>query len=78
VSYAVVRRAPHPAFADDVPYTLTLVALEEGPQLVNGLAGADHGLRVGAALDVWFDDVDDDLTLPRFVPRSSADEETRR
>lgn len=74
VSFAVVRRAPHPAFADDVPYTLTLVALDEGPQLVNGLAGDDHGLQVGGALDVWFDDVDDELTLPRFAPRSRAEE----
>ena len=75
VSYAVVRRAMHPAFSDEIPYTLTLVALEEGPQLVNGLAGDDHDLHVGAALDVWFDDIDDEVTLPRFAPRRTTDEE---
>jgi uncharacterized OB-fold protein len=68
VSYTVVRRAPHPALADDVPYTVLLVALEEGPRLVSGLAGDDHALTVGMDLRVWFDDIDDELTLPRFEP----------
>ncbi len=68
VSFTVVRRAPHPALADDVPYTVLLVALDEGPQLVSGLAGDGHPLEVGERLDVWFDDIDDELTLPRFAP----------
>jgi uncharacterized OB-fold protein len=68
VSYTVVRRAPHPALRDDLPYTVLLVALDEGPRLVSGLGGDDHPLRVGQRLAVTFDDVDDELTLPRFVP----------
>jgi uncharacterized OB-fold protein len=68
VSYTVVRRAPHPALADDVPYTVMLVALAEGPQLVSGLAGEGHALQIGERLDVWFEDIDDELTLPRFAP----------
>ncbi|MGH9030702.1 MAG: Zn-ribbon domain-containing OB-fold protein [Acidimicrobiia bacterium] len=68
VSFTVVRRPAHPALADDVPYTILLVALDEGPQLVSGLAGDGHALSVGERVRVWFDDVDDELTLPRFAP----------
>jgi uncharacterized OB-fold protein len=68
VSFTVVRRAPHPALADAVPYTITLVALDEGPQLVSGLPGEGHGLVVGERVEVDFDDVDDEIALPRFVP----------
>ena len=72
VSYTVVRRPPHPAVADDVPYTVLLVALHEGPHLVSGLAGDATALRIGQELEVAFDDVDDELTLPRFVPTSGG------
>jgi uncharacterized OB-fold protein len=68
LSFTVVRRAPHPALRDDVPYTVLLVVLDEGPQLVSGLRGDAHDLQVGQRLDVTFDDVDDELTLPRFAP----------
>ena len=68
VGFTVVRRAAHPALAGDLPYTILLVALAEGPQLVSGLAGEGHALRVGDRLEVRFDDVDDELTLPRFEP----------
>ena len=66
VSYTVVRRAAHPALAADLPYTLLLVELDEGPRLVSGLAGEGHALHVDDRLAVRFDDVDDELTLPRF------------
>jgi uncharacterized OB-fold protein len=72
VSFAVVRRAPHTVLADTVPYTLLLVALAEGPQMVSSLAGGHHSLSVGQQLQVWFDDVTDDVTLPRFAPLPDA------
>jgi hypothetical protein len=68
VSHAVVRRAAHPALEAELPYTLLLVALDEGPQLVSGLAGDGHELHVGEPMSVWYDDVDGELTLPRFAP----------
>lgn len=36
-SWVVVRRALHPAFADDVPYTVVAVDLDEGPRVLGRL-----------------------------------------
>lgn len=40
-SYSVVHRAPGPAFADDVPYAIAIVATDEGPHLLTRIAGID-------------------------------------
>jgi uncharacterized protein len=56
-----------PGFADDVPYTLVLVDLDESFRVLADLVDADHDqVRVGTRVEVLFDDVDEELTLPRF------------
>ena len=58
-----------PGFADDVPYTLVLVELDEGFRALADLVDADPGeVWVGTRVEVLFDDVDEELTLPRFRP----------
>jgi uncharacterized OB-fold protein len=48
-SYTVVRRAPSPEFADDVPYALALVDLDEGPRVLARIAITDFSaLACGA------------------------------
>lgn len=41
-SWIVVHRAFHPAFADDVPYTVAMVDLDEGPRVVAWLEDIDE------------------------------------
>jgi uncharacterized OB-fold protein len=41
VSWAVVHAAPHPAFADSLPFRTALVELAEGPWLQVRLTGAE-------------------------------------
>jgi hypothetical protein len=43
-----------------------LVQLEEGPLLVSNLVGSDTGAKLGAAVQVVFDPVTDEVTLPKF------------
>ncbi len=69
VSYTVTRRAVLPGQID-VPYTLLLVRLIEGPQLVSSLPGDDYKLHCGMQLMVQFDDIvvgEQVWSLPRFV-----------
>ncbi len=69
-SYAVVRRAFLPELA--VPYTVAVVALDEAPgvRLVSNVIDAAAGeLAVGLPLEVVFDDVSADVTVPRFRVR---------
>lgn len=38
-SYVIFHRVYHPGFADDVPYIVALIELDEGPRLVSSLVG---------------------------------------
>jgi uncharacterized protein len=52
VSWVVYHRAFHPAFADRVPYNVTVAELAEGPRLITNVVGieAADGLAIDAAL----------------------------
>ncbi|WP_067222608.1 Zn-ribbon domain-containing OB-fold protein [Stappia indica] len=39
VSWVTYRKAFHPAFADRLPYNVSVVELEEGPRLISNLVG---------------------------------------
>jgi len=52
-SFTVVHRAPSPAFATEVPYTIGIVATEEGPHLMTRLIGiAPDAVRIGLAVRI--------------------------
>ena len=55
VSWAVVHHPPHPDFADQVPFPIGLVELDEGPWINARIVDANvDGLRAGLALRVAF------------------------
>ena len=71
-SYAVVDRAFLPELAAHVPYTVIVVALDDAPgvRLVSNLVDAAPGeVHVGLPVEVYFDDVRADVTVPRFRVR---------
>jgi uncharacterized OB-fold protein len=67
-SFTVCHRPAH-GFEEDVPYNLVIVELEEGARMMSTLVGCPNdSLRIGMAVKVIFDDVTEDVTLPRFEP----------
>lgn len=63
----VYHRAFHPSYKDDVPYNLVMIQLAEGPRMFSNVVGADNDdIHVGDAVEVVFDRVTDDITVPRF------------
>ena len=66
-TFTVVHQPWFPAFKAEIPYNIVQVELEEGPRLVANVVSAT-GLRIGLPVEVVFDDVAPDLTLPRFKP----------
>jgi hypothetical protein len=69
-SFVVVHQKWFPAFAGDIPYNAAQVELEEGPRLTTSLVGiANAEIRVGLEVEVVFDPVTAEVTLPRFRPR---------
>jgi hypothetical protein len=74
-SWVVVHPPVLPSFAADAPYAVVLVQLDDDPTLrlvgtVSDVA-ADE-LVAGMPLEVWFDDVTEDVTLPRWRRRQPA------
>ena len=72
-SWVIVRKGWLPAFEADLPYNAVQVELEEGVRLTGNVVGLpNESLRVGLPVEVVFDDVTPEATLPRFRPRSPA------
>jgi uncharacterized OB-fold protein len=66
-SYIVFHQVYNKAFANDVPYNVALVQLEEGPRMYSNVVGTDNdAVKVGQKLIVTFDPVTPEITIPRF------------
>ena len=68
-SYNVMHQVYHPGFAAEVPYAVVLVRLAEGPKLISSLVDCPPGeITIDMPVEVVFDDVSPDVTLPKFRP----------
>ena len=66
-SFSTVHRAPSPEFKDDVPYTVVLVELAEGPRMISTLVDTPpEAVRIGQPVEIVYDRVSPEVTLPRF------------
>ena len=68
-SFSVMYQPNVAGFGDELPYLNILVELEEQPQLflVSDLPAAQREqVQVGGKVEVYFEAVDADLTLPKF------------
>jgi len=66
-TWTVAARAMHPAFADSAPYAPVVVALDEGVRLLSQVVDcAPEALQIGMPVEVVFDDVTEEVTLPKF------------
>ena len=73
VTWAVVHRAPHDAFVDQVPYVAGYVRLAEGPWLPTRLVDVDpEELRAGMPMRVAFVHPPEGESYPVFVPGCSV------
>ncbi len=71
-SFVTFHRVYRPAFAQDVPYVVALVELEEGPRLLTNILGISHEeVRCEMPVEVVFDDYDEDVAVPKFRPLSA-------
>ncbi|MFO8011639.1 MAG: Zn-ribbon domain-containing OB-fold protein [Dehalococcoidia bacterium] len=64
-SWVTLPESPHPAFK--TPYSVVLVELEEGVRIVSNMTDVEaEDMVIGMPVEVVFDEVTDDLTLPKF------------
>ena len=73
-SWTVSHQAFHPAFQNCLPTILATVDLEEGVRMNCRLEGvAPEEIEIGLLVEVDFEEVDDEVTLPYFRPRRAGD-----
>lgn len=72
-TFSVVYRPPSAAFANDIPYVYGIVELDEGPMMPTNIVGIEpEKVRVGMKVEVTYDDVTPEITLPKFRPARGA------
>jgi uncharacterized OB-fold protein len=75
-TYAVYHRVYHEAFAQDIPYVVAIVELEEGVRLLSNIVGCPPDqVHCEMPVEVVFEDVTETVTLFKFRPSAKADEE---
>ena len=68
-TFAIMHQVMNPGFASDVPYNVSQIDLAEGVRMVSNVIGiANDALRIGMPLEVVFDDVGDNVSIPKFRP----------
>ena len=68
-SFTIARKPAGPVYADDVPYIIAMIALDEGPRMLTNLVVEDvEAVRIGDRVTVQFEDVTEEVTLPKFAP----------
>lgn len=66
-SWTVVSRPMHPDFVEEVPYAPAIIEMEEGVRLVSWVVDCPPDeLSKGMPVQVFFDAVSDEVTLPKF------------
>ena len=71
-SFTVNHRAPHPGFAGITPFVTAIIALAEGPRMMTNIVDCDpENVTINMPVEVTFEDVSDDVTLPMFRPSNA-------
>lgn len=66
-TFTVTHQGFHPWWAARTPYAVVTVELAEGVRMVSDLPAEDlEHVAIGLPVEVFFDRVDDEVTLPRF------------
>lgn len=68
-TFTVTSQNRTPGFAEDVPYVLALVELEEGVRMFTNIVECNPGdVKIGMPVEVTFVRATDQVTIPYFKP----------
>lgn len=66
-TFGIMHQVLHPGFKDDVPYNVIQVELAEGPRIMSNLVGTpNEQIKVGMKVEVIFEDLSPEVTVPKF------------
>jgi uncharacterized OB-fold protein len=68
-TFTVTHQNQAPGFRDELPYVFAIVELAEGVRVVTNVVGCPpDAVRIGMPVEVVFEDVTPEITLPKFRP----------
>lgn len=68
-TFTVVEHNPPSAFKEDLPFVIAIVRLAEGVQMMTNIVGCDPAaVHCEMPVEVTFERLSDDFTLPKFKP----------
>ena len=68
-TYTITMGMVESKFVADLPYVLAMVTLEEGIRMMTRIVGCDPAtVKIGMDVEVVFEDVNEEFTLPYFRP----------
>ena len=68
LSWVVFHRCYFPSFADEIPYNVAMIALDEGPVMVSNVLAPNESLRGSMPVEVVFEDATAEISIPKFRP----------
>ena len=68
-TFAIHHMGPTKVYKGDPPYVVALVETDEGVKMMTNVVDCDpKDVHIGMEVEVVFDDVTDEVTLPKFRP----------
>ena len=66
-TYSVIYESPPSSFANDTPYIVAIIELDKGVRMMSNIVGCKpEEVKIDAQVEVVFEDVTDNITLPKF------------
>jgi uncharacterized OB-fold protein len=72
-TFTVTFQNTMPGFSEEVPYVFAIVELTEGVRLTTNIVDCDfEQVYIGMPVEVVFEPISPDISLPKFRPLQSA------
>ena len=71
----VISHRPATGFENETPYAIAIVRLDEGPHMMTNIVNTaitPENLPAGMPVEVVFDDVDENFSIPKFQPAGAG------
>ena len=68
-TFSIHHMGPSKAYKGEPPYVVALIEMDEGVKMMSNVVDVDPAdVSIGMEVQVVFDDVTDEVTLPKFKP----------
>ncbi len=68
-SFTIIHQVAHLGFESEVPYVYAIIDLDDGARMISNVVNIDpSAVEVGMRVQVTFDDVTPEISIPKFEP----------